>query len=40
MPVSEVLARVGSREIQEWIIELGTIRPEEEKQAMDEAKRG
>ncbi len=37
MPVAELLARVGSFEIAEWIAEL-TLRSEEEKAAMDAAK--
>jgi hypothetical protein len=33
MPVGEVLQRMGSRELAEWIVELGTLRPEEEREA-------
>lgn len=32
-----MLATTGSKEIVEWIVELGVLRPEEEKKALDEA---
>ena len=36
--MAEMLASTGSAEIAEWIAELGVLRPEDEKRAMDEAK--
>ena len=32
-----MLATTGSAEIQEWIVELGVLRPEDEKSAMEKA---
>ncbi len=39
MPVSEMLQRVGSSEINEWIAEL-LLRAADEKEASDKARRG
>lgn len=34
-----MLATTGSAELQEWIVELGVLRPEDEKAAMDAAEK-
>lgn len=33
----EMLKTTSSSEIQEWIVELGVLRPEDEREAMDKA---
>lgn len=40
MTVAEVGDRMSSSEVAEWIVELGTLRPEDERKAMDNAKAG
>jgi hypothetical protein len=37
--VAEMLATTGSTEVAEWILELGKLRPEDEKKAYDEAEK-
>lgn len=37
--MAELLKRVGSAELAEWIVELGVLRPEDEKKAIAEAER-
>lgn len=39
MTVAQV-EQMGSAEVAEWIAELGTLRPEDERQAMADAKSG
>lgn len=40
MTVAELGQRMGSAELAEWIAELGTLRPEDEREAMERAKAG
>lgn len=37
--MAELLLRIGSAELAEWMAELGTLRPADEKEAMDKAER-
>jgi hypothetical protein len=37
--VGELLQRIGSQELAEWIVELGQLRPADEKAAMEKAER-
>lgn len=37
--MGELLQRIGSEEIAEWIFELGVLRPEDDQRARDEAQK-
>ena len=37
--MGELLQRIGSFEVMEWIAELSVLRPEDEKKAMEEAEK-
>ncbi len=37
--MAELLNRMGSAEIAEWVVELGVLRPEDEKEAMEKAEK-
>lgn len=37
--MAELLNRMGSFEIQEWVVELTVLRPEDEKAAMEKAEK-
>lgn len=37
--MGELLNRIGSSELDEWIVELGMLRPEDEEKAMKDAEK-